>query len=689
MSETTETQGDEPRRLTIGERGPDGRVYLGYAIINRKIIHTSVSSIKQFDPTGDTGCPRRWFYRFREGKKEEKSKAQTGGSEYDKQMESYLKTGTDNLQPVLLPVKHLFPKPGPDLEVQADPAKDIGRAIAMRTMLCGNLPPSIDRTALESELVRSAGLVAAGIPVTGAMDCRHRRGEYVDEGGRVLPEDPGMRVASIDDLKTTKRINDHVTRGGKILQGWALTADEVVVDTQMVGYGVAEHNEHPETTHVRLAHNYAQTENGLMGVRRMGLVTVEHVVRHWEGRVEPLVREMVDVAAADKAHDVPVNTRACKSYGRECPHMSYCQPDRTLADVFDLTTGGAGAVDTGENMSGNGLFDTLVGANGVAQHASQVEGNGLFGAQPPALPTTPPPVMGDAERQRQIDEAKAKLRRHPLEGVDGYVVGQDCNGKGYYASSNGQGFVPIEPGHVCKACAQAPQIPHVGQVNPLDSPPFDPVVASKPLPLEQVVKIEDPEIRARAEAVAKAAAEREALQKQASGETEKKKTTGNCAAGGTTVPLTQKEIKDRRKKCPNEDCNLVHKIKDKDFTQDFSSMVVPKHRLRFEAPAKSQPQAQPQAPQLSTAPPELPPLPSTPPPLPNPSPGEMTSMVDEMFGKESTLPVLPHEPQVVPTPKPVAKMNSLTVIKHLVQSVGLGLETKETAFDKIAAVLAQ
>src|SRR6185369_9571117 len=32
----------------------------------------------------------------------------------------------------------------------------------------------------------------------------------------------------------------------------------------------------------------------------------------------------------------------------------------------------------------------------------------------------------------------------------GYKPGQPCNGKGYYASANGQGFIAVEPGHVCQ-----------------------------------------------------------------------------------------------------------------------------------------------------------------------------------------------------------------------------------------------
>jgi hypothetical protein len=625
----------EPKRLQIGERGADGRVYLGYAIVGRKIIHSSVSSIKKFDPRYD-GCQRRWFYQYREGKKEDKTAAQTGGSKYGKQLEDYLKTGVDKMQPVLLAVKHYFPKPGPDLEVEQELGSDIGRAIALRTLLVQS--QLTDTREAEAEIKRCAGLVLAGVPITGAPDVRHRRGEYIDESGQLRREAPGMRVVSIDDLKTTKRINDHTTRGGKLLQGWALTAEEVVADTQMVGYGVHASDLYPDTTHVRLAHNYAQTENGFCGARRMGLVTVEYLRRRWDEHDAPVMREMIDVAAEEDAQKVPFNTKACKSFGRDCPHLSYCQPERTLNDVFDFNC----LSGKGETMS-NGLFDDLAAApstNGVSHPPASSGSLGLFGPQTQEPPPIPPPIMGDEERQRQIEEAKAKLRKHPLEGAEehGYRVGQPCNGHGFYQSSTRQAFIAVEAGHKCPACATAmPAVPTVGAVNPLDAPPFDPVAAQKPLPPEEIAKISDAEIRGRAEAIAKAAQERAALEAQAAGTTEKK-SSGFCSASGTTILLTDKQKVTRKLKCPGDGCDKEHKIKDKDFTQDLSSMVVPKHRVRGSELAATTPPAVPPPPAVAQAP-------AVPPPIPPPAmTGEMTSMVNEMFGT----PAAP--PQPAPSP---------------------------------------
>lgn len=56
---------------------------------------------------------------------------------------------------------------------------------------------------------------------------------------------------------------------------------------------------------------------------------------------------------------------------------------------------------------------------------------------------------------------------HPAEVLPadaGYKRGQPCNGNGHYASSNGQGFIPVEAGHACTVCQP-------GRVLPPDAPP--------------------------------------------------------------------------------------------------------------------------------------------------------------------------------------------------------------------------
>ncbi len=719
---------DRPRPK-IGERGPDGKVYLGRAIYHGRVRFLSVSAIKKYNPD-DEGCPRRWFYQFKEGKKEDATAAQTGGTGYAKQLEDYLKTGVDKMQPILRAAKHLFPVPGPDLEVEKDLAVDIGKALAFREMLF-DVKNAPGFPMIRNELKRWAGLSVGDIPLTGAADCRHRRGTFVDVSGTVRPEDPGMRVCSIDDLKTTKRINDHTTSGGKVLSGYAMTVEEVVNDIQMVGYGVHEADAHPETTHVRLAHNYAQTANGFAAVRRMGLVPVERLRRRWESYVEPIGREMEGVAAASKAEDVPTNTGACRSYGRECPHMSYCQPQRTISDLFEIS-------GEGESMTTNGLFDNLTAApvNGAAAPISH-EDFGLFGSPmvtPQLPPPIPAPIMSDADRAAGIAAERAKLiaaRQNPLAlNLEGYTLGQNCNGIGYYQSSSGDrsGHIAVEPGHTCPACQKMPAAPHIGAVNPLDAPPFDPVAAAAALTQEQINAIPDPEIRGRAQALLKATEEQEALAKQAEGKPEKK--SSNCSAGGTTILLTDKEKVSRKKICSG--CNKELKIKDKDFTQDLSSMVVPKHRHPkaeaasvlvdhrtppvapavpapvVVAPQTTLPAIAPEPPPIPPAPPEfvppvlLPPveavathLPATiqmplippvvpPPVFPTPGTFMQLPLVTDPLASVGVPLVSPP----ASTPLVTGSTRVLLLTEHIIKGVALGLDTKESAFDRIAALMA-
>lgn len=65
----------------------------------------------------------------------------------------------------------------------------------------------------------------------------------------------------------------------------------------------------------------------------------------------------------------------------------------------------------------------------------------------------------------------------------GYAPRQPCNGHGHYASSNGQGFIAVEPGHMCQACV-GPATINPSQVLPPDSP----VRTSTPAEIAAVVE---------------------------------------------------------------------------------------------------------------------------------------------------------------------------------------------------------
>lgn len=311
------------------------REFVGKAVVNGFIRFTSVSQISKFSPDEEGGCPRKWFYEYILGKKAIKTDALKEGVEYAGQLEHYLKTGEDVLTPVLRAAKHLFPRPGKDLEVE-QPLGNLKLAVDLRK-----------QGATVEEVEAAAGLCAAGIPLDGAADVRHFRQEFYDtQIGVVRREDPGMYVAYIDDLKTTSRINDHVSRGDKVYRGYAVSHEQALMKAQLLGYGVHAHNRHPEVTHARLSLVYAQKKNGFAGAKRGGLIAIEEVVRRWQTRVEPRVREMVDVAKLTDVEKTPSNPSSCDKFNhvndkgeqvQGCAHQSYCSmPGMTLRHLLGL-----------------------------------------------------------------------------------------------------------------------------------------------------------------------------------------------------------------------------------------------------------------------------------------------------------------------------------------------------------------
>lgn len=604
-------------------RPSSGRPSLGRAVMHGKLRFLSVSQIVQYDPRQGGGCPRRWAFAKIFGKKEPETERKTDGVEYAKQLERYLKTGEDALSPVLQAGKHLLPRPGSDLEVE-QPLGDIEQAVKFRERLLRGVR-GLEREALVREMRRVAGLLVADIPIDGCPDVRHRRGEYVAEDGELRREDPGMSVVEVGDHKTTSRIRDHVSRGGKLYRGWAKTTEQILEHPQMLGYGVHAADKYPDATHLRLSHHYFQTKGAYSAEKRTGLISVEEVRRRWRG-VESIAREMEDVAAsARRPEDVPHNLAACDFSFKGCPHRDYCdRPARTVAQFFGIDR------PEGTKM-GNGLFDAvggISGSNGSAQA-------GLFGQAPP--PPAPPVSEADyraaveASKQRllteQVPPPPAPPAPHPLEGLEGFKVGQPCNGRGYYANAYGT-FVVVEPGHTCARCAEPVARHEVSSVNPADAVKYDPVAAADPLAPEQIAQIADPEVRARAEAHAR---EHQARAAQAQAEAaaaggKKEKTGGRCPAGGRRVQLSNEQAAKKKYTCP--ECGKVLGIKP---SSDYSEATLPGHLLPKSDAAQTSQETLPgiQASQLPGAPAtSLPPPPAPapaavaapPPPAPPPPP---------------------------------------------------------------------
>ncbi len=557
------------------------KVYHGSSIKNGLVRYTSVSQIKMFDASADEGCQRRWAFRYPWQKEKEESSAMSAGSEiYAKSLEYYLRSGEDTLVPVLRAVKHLFPTPNPilnDIEVEQQ-LGDLGAALVVRdALLRGDMSKGT-----EADVLRLSGLTAAGVPVTGAVDFRHQRQEYIDGNGLLRKEDPGMYVVETGDLKTTSRVNDHVTRTGTFQKGNAKTVEQILNDTQMLGYGKNAHVRYPKATHMRLSHVVAQTRNGLSGTKRTGLLAVDEVLRRVQ-RVDSVVREMIDVAALTgrgyTPELVPANLSACNSYHRECPHISYCPrvgvsivdmiPKPELSPNFDPK----GPI----SMSiGNIFLQSITPSNGAVAQP-------FVPSLPPPNPSIPPlvlptPTMSDAEHAAAVAAEKARLTAGTQPEV--FAMCGACN-----APLTVMNTSRLPDGKTIKhiGCTAIPTVPvtSIAAVNPPDSPPRDPVVEAAALPPEVIAAIPDAEVRARAQLHADETAARAAAEKAA--QPGAQKTSGNCPSGGTMLTLTDKQKASRKYVCPT--CAKEMKIKDSDFSEDFSQAKIGGHRSPKESAA--------------------------------------------------------------------------------------------------------
>lgn len=661
----------------VGQGKAGGKIFLGRAILNGQIRFLSVSQVVAFDPAQEGGCPRRWAFQKLFGKKEEETEAQRKGKEFAKSLEHYLKTGEDVLPPILLAGKHLLPKPGPDLEVEKDLAGSPERtlqAIKLRDAYFAS-EHAHGRKLIAEQIRHIAGLTACDVPFIGASDYRHRRGEFIDMDAILKREAPGMRVAEVGDHKTTARINDHTTRNGTFQAGYAKTVEQVLAHPQMVGYAVHASNIYPDLTHVRLSHNYYQTKGVATAAKRTGLITVEDARRTWETRIEPIVREMVDIArAAKKPEDVPTNLYSCVQFKRECVHAPYCdRPNMTVAHLFQIKTepqGGSMSQSLFSQMNGVSPSPTVAQPPPPPPQAGTAEtGAGTAPAPtslfaqassaalpPPPPPAPPPPPMSDAERQAIIEAERQRLMADDsqrLSGVDGYAPGQFCNGRGWYENQQtGVGFVPVEQGHRCPSCAPPQAVPHVGAINPPDSPPADPIAHAAPLPPETIAQLEDPVLKQKAEAHAAEAAKREAAETN-----KKEKASGRCSEGGKEITLTEHQKMARDIACPTCGKTWKGQARQKALKVTDSGVIwtVPKHEsLKVESAAPPAETAQPTLPQMEPPPPPTPPVMMAPPPPPPPAVPQIaegataTSMV-ATSPPAFAVPPLPPPPPPVPT----------------------------------------
>lgn len=325
-----------PRTLNSKRERP----YLGYAVNrNRQIRYTSAKQILLFDDRQE-GCPRKWANAFVFGRKTLKTDAQVEGVSLAELLEIYLTTGTMVLPPVLQPTAKFFPKPqNPETEefdlLCEEPLGDIARAVELRDKILQS-PRASNLAEAQVELRRLAGLTARGIPFDGAADCVHYRNTYVDKEGVVRPEPAGVRAVGIGDLKSTSRINTHVTVS-TTLQGWAQTDAEVCSDPQMLSYGKHRLDLRKDLTHARLNKIYAQKKPHLAEIRG-GLVSRQQVDDGWGALEERVFDEMVQVATAASVADVRPAPGSCNAFTHvePCPYPGCgvgCLPGKVVVNL--------------------------------------------------------------------------------------------------------------------------------------------------------------------------------------------------------------------------------------------------------------------------------------------------------------------------------------------------------------------
>lgn len=706
------------------------KVFLGHAVEKGFIRFLSVKQIMLFAPDSG-GCPRKWAFEYLFGKKLQKTKSLVQGAELGEALEEYLTTGRNVLPPILQPAKHLYPTPGPDLECEkrfatGPDGEDILKAIAGRERL-RDLGASLSAPEIaeaQRAIQNYARLTVLGIPIEGAADVRHRRGEFVDEDGALRSEVRGMVVTETIDQKTAVRVRPHkITRGknaGMILPSYVLSAAEICNDVQMLGYGIYEADNNPAVTHLRLSHVQV-SKTSRDAKKSTGLISVEQVRERWHRRAVVNVEKMVQVAGATDTRDVESNTLSCDKYThvspddptgktvlKGCGHRYYC-PLAAHQVSFALDLGEGDDEEETTTMDGNGksAFDAI-----------------NMPSPPNGAPQAPPAPLTEQQYADAVATARAQFAQQavapPMQqswpqpptsgphahpgalGIEGYRPGQPCNGFGYYANANGAGFMPAEPGHVCQACAHlrapsppvtqvmpavapppppappAPTPPTVAAVRPPDAPTPGILDGARPMPAEEIAKVEDPTLRAQLEAHAAAHAQRE--QERAS-------TQPGGGASPWCQPQTPKiHITDDMLAEGSYTCHcgktyttkLLKPVKESDGRY---MSTIPKHKPVNKAPAASAAPiaATSAAPLPSSLPTQMTIPVSTPSASPPPvQAGEMTRMVESMFGTEAqphmqqapaqalpqqvlTMPMTPHLPPAPPPAPPSPMLTEATL----------------------------
>jgi len=588
------------------------RPFIGSSVVNGKIRYSSVSAVKTFDPASD-GCPRKWAFQYPFQKKLLKTAALEGGIDNAEKLEWYLKSDENVLPPVLQPAQKFYPTPrNPktgllDLEVE-QPLGDIEKAVYYRDAYLKLTLAELANPALVAETLqrmqRFAGLTACGIPLEGAADFRHHRGEYIDEEGVLRAEAAGAIVVETGDQKVISLISSRTTSKGLVLQGWAKTSAQVCADSQMVGYARAAVDKYPDATHHRLSHIYAQ-KSAKGAAKRTGIISVAQVLERWHG-VEQVVGQMVQAATAQKIEDVEPNTNACDSFThvspedgkttlKGCGHRYYCPLGNV---VFQNMLGQ-------HKESAMSLFDTL--------DPSALPAGMTLTPAPSTAPVPPPAPPVDRETERALIEfEKARLRAEDHTRVACPIVGCGVGCQpGWLKTGSDGGFVQcLWPGHTPQfAAPPPPAAPAIG-VTPPDAPPPAPLLhAAAPLPPAALAEITDPALRATVEQHAAEHARLDA-EKAAKEQAEKVAAGTNiwCSESGQRIVLTMEMALARKYTCS---CTKIITLKPAKQEDGIYQATLPRHKPANKTEAPTPPQLVPPPPpvvqeMVPPPPPEMP-----------------------------------------------------------------------------------
>lgn len=412
-----------------------------------KLEKVSVSQIAAFDPTQPAGCPRRWWFRWVDGRKEPETAAKARGTDFHREVEHYLLTGEDVLRPEVRVGKHLIDRGVSQIVEAQIPGGDL--------IHLGLTFPWNDGAAWP---VRESTLL------TGRVDRIDFGGTHLDGEGN--PVDDGF--PEILDWKTTSSITAYAKSGAQL-----------ATDPQMIGYASAllrpddpdELQPVSRAQFVRLSHVYFQTKGARAAAKRTIVVSREHVTEGYH-RLCGVVDDMRKVANLPVVDDVPKNLSACSAYGG-CPHAAYCP--KTSAEALR----GIWSKDT---MS---LADRMRNRSLVPHAAAQQ-------IAPPAtpvhVPQTPAPAAAPAptaqDRAALLRAELAKLEQESESAADDDATCEDCG-----AELTIHNLSKLPDGSIRHiGCKQAP-----APITPPDQPPitqrFEPVPAETIPTLSPAVRV--------------------------------------------------------------------------------------------------------------------------------------------------------------------------------------------------------